>query len=260
MISITPIGSKEEPYPMLANIWDFFSEKGTKTVFVSVGTGTTCLPELDLAETIGCCLLKLDTPRNSKQWEEVKEILKTRKTTETTSDFAKSATRKWVLPKNVHIDSYLPSYYNGTIVVDGEEIQTKKWFDIAKDHCAALKIPEEEVRLDCVKVDSCPQESLVLESLLQSGLRPSLLLVNWFQTPDTSFESLLSAAHLQMAGYALIGKEGNRFLYYFTDVNYYELCSWETVAKKLENPLISQLAKSIYPGSEGVGIQFPKDK
>jgi hypothetical protein len=66
-----------------------------------------------------------------------------------------------------------------------------------------------------------------------------------------------SAAHLQMLGYALVGKEDNRFLYYYTDVNYYETCSWEKVANKFENPLMRELVRSIYPGTEGV-VTFPK--
>ena len=91
MIQTVSIGAKEEPYPMISNVWDFFSTKGTKTVFVSVGTGKTCVPDLEFAETIGCPILKLDSPEDTQKWQEVKEILKTRKLGESTSDFAKAA-------------------------------------------------------------------------------------------------------------------------------------------------------------------------
>jgi hypothetical protein len=260
MLSTTTIGSKEEPYPMIANIWDFFSQKGTKTVFVSIGTGTTCLPDLDLAETMGCPILKLDTPETTAKWEEIKEILKVRKVSETTSEFAKPAGRKWVLPKNLYLESVIPSFYTGTIQTDGVELKTKPWFDIVKEHCARIGLPEDELRLDILKVDLCDQTPMVLDSLWLSGFRPSLLLIHWIHSPDAELQSLLTAAHLQMLGYALVGKENNRFLYYYTDTNYYETCSWETPAKRFENPFVKSLANAIYPGSEGASIHFPTTK
>ena len=261
MISTTTIGSKEEPYPMLANVWDFFSTKGTKTVFVSVGTGSTCLPDLDFAETIGCKILKLDTPDVSAKWQEVTEILKTRKATETTSDFAKAATRKWVLPKNIILGDYLPSYTNGTIVSGEMTFPTKGWFEVLQEHCVkTIGLPEEEVHCDILKVDTCAHESQVLQSLLHTGFRPSLLLIHWNNSPDEDLQTLNTAAYLQMLGYALVGKEGKRFLYYYTDVNYFETCSWETVAKKFENPFVSNLLKNVFPGSEGSVVHFPLAK
>jgi hypothetical protein len=258
MITISNIGAKEEPYPMLGNVWDFFSTKGTKTVFVSVGTGNTCLPELDFAETIGCKILKLDTPETSKKWTEVADVLKTRKVTDETSEFAKMASRKWVLPKNLIIHETIPSYHNGTITVDGTTLQTRSWSDILEEYCTkTIGLHPEDVHIDLLKIDSCPFDDQVLSSLFASGFRPSLLLINWNSTPDTDMHSMNTAAHLQMMGYALVGKEDSRFLYYYTDVNYYETCSWEKVANKFENPLMRELVRSIYPGTEGV-VLFPK--
>jgi hypothetical protein len=260
MLSLTTIGSKEEPWPMISNVWDFFSEKGTKTVFLSIGTEQSCLPELDFCETLGCPVLKLDTPETSQRWEEVKEILKVRKLTETTSEFAKPASRKWVLPKNLHVESCVPGFHNGTLDVDGKQYIVKNWVELVQSHCKRMGLAEDQLRLDVLKIDNSPFESSILESLWQSGFRPSLLLINWSSSPDSSLNTVLLAGHLQMLGYALVGKEGNRYLYYFTDVNYYETCSWETPAKRFENPLLKNMAESIYPGSEGVSIQFPLAK
>lgn len=261
MISTTTIGSKEEPFPMIANVWDFFSSKGTKTVFVSVGTGNSCLPDLDFAETIGCKILKLDLPEYVPQWKEITDILKTRKATDSTSEFAKPATRKWILPKNLILDECIPSYGNGTIDHKDTSVKTKAWFELLRDHCVqTIGLPEDEVHLDILKIDACPFENLVLESLWHAGFRPSLLLIHWNTSPDEDLQTLNTAAHLQMLGYALIGKEGKRFLYYYTDVNYFETCSWETVAKRFENPFVSNLVKTVYPGTEGTVVHFPLAK
>ncbi len=256
MITTVTIGAKEEPYPMVSNVWDFFSSKGTKTVFVSVGTGKTCVPDLEFAETLGCPILKLDTPGQTQAWTEVKELLKVRKVADITSEFAKPAARKWVLPKNLITESIIPSFTKGTMESAKGTIQTKPWLDILQDHCKQMGLPDDSLRLDILKVDSCEHEHIVLDSLWQTGLRPSLLLIHWNQSPDSDLPTMLTAAHLQMIGYCLAAKEGNRYLYYFTDVNYYETCSWETVAKKYENPLMLNLVRSITPGGAGA-IQFP---
>jgi hypothetical protein len=262
MISTTTIGSKEQPYPMIANVWDFFSAKGTKTVFISVGTGASCLPDLDFAETIGCPILKVDTTDAAgTQWKEIKDLLKTRKLTETTSEFAKVATRKWVLPKNILLQKCLPSLFTGSIETENGPLQTRKWYDLVEDHCKSLGLPEGDVHIDLLKLDQCPYESTVLNSLWQTGFRPSLLLINWTESPDSDVKSLLTAGQLQMIGYCLVAKEENRFLYYYTDVNYYESCSWETVAKRFENPFVSNLVKTVYPGTENTTfLHFPVTK
>lgn len=252
MISISPIGSKEEPYPMIQNPWEFFSEKGLKTVFVSVGSGSSCLPELDFAETLGCPILKLDTPDISKQWEEVKELLKSRKATDSTSEFAKVATRKWVLPKNLINKPCLPGFFKGTLEGD---VPVVGWHELLKEHCGS-----DEVRIDVLKIDKTPYQTMVLSSLWDAGLRPSLILVNWNAAPDSDLNTTITAGHLQMLGYTLVGKEGTRFLYYYMDVNYYETCSWEGLAKHLENPMMSNLVRSLIPGSSNSGIVFPLEK
>jgi hypothetical protein len=255
MIKTTTIGSKEEPYPMITDVWDLFSQKGTKTVFVSIDSGKSCLPDLDFAETIGCPILKLvTTDEDMQRWTEVKDILKTRKMTETSSDFAKVASRKWILPKNLLLQKCLPSLHNGFLETEKGQLQTRKWIDILQEHCKSMGLPEEEVRLDILKVDSSVYDTEVLHSLWQTGFRPTLLLIHWRESPDSNLGTLLTAGHLQMIGYTLAAKEGNRFLYYYTDTNYYETCSWETPARKFENPFVANLVKAVYPGTENTNI------
>ncbi len=250
MVSLTKIGPKDAPYPMVDAIWDFFSTKGTKTVFVSVGSGSSCLPDLELAETIGCPLLKMELPESAKAWYEIKDLLKTRKVTETTSEFAKPAARKWVLPKNLTVLEALPSFTSGTLTVNGTQVSSQRWHDLLKQNGC-------ELRIDLLKVELPGMETMVLESLWQSGLRPSLLLVTWPASPDEEVSIMNTAAHLQMLGYALIGTEGSHYLYYYTDVNYYETCAWSKPSTKMENPLMREIVCSLYPGSKG-GVAFPK--
>jgi hypothetical protein len=51
------------------------------------------------------------------------------------------------------------------------------------------------------------------------------------------------AGHLQNCGYALIGKEGNKYLYYFVDNDVYSTCSWENVGSV--NPMVDGVVAEV---------------
>lgn len=257
-IQTITVGSKEDAYPMLANIWDFFSQKGTKTVFVSCGSGALPLADLDIAEALGCPLLKLTLPTETERWNEVKESLKTRKLADTTSEFAKCALKKWVLPKNLDIQECIPSTYTGMTQENGVDIKLVSWFDLLQAHCKKIGYKDDDIHIDLLKMDLYPHEADALTSLLQIGFRPSLILVQWTESPETSLQTLLPAAQLQMIGYSLIAVNGKKCLYYYTDVNYYETCSWMQLTEKLENPFVANIVKTMYPTSEQNLLRFPK--
>jgi hypothetical protein len=212
-----------ENFPVFRNLWDFFAAKGNKTNFVSFGTSCSPMVELHFSENLGCKLYIFDNKKdNCEKWNEVKEILKTRKTNDTTSEFAKPAIRKWVIPHNIVIQSQLPTFGNFKSVIAGLN---------------------ENDRIDVLKID-CSGETTaeLLYSMINNGYRPGILMIHWDSSPDSTLESTLLAGHLQNLGYGLVSKWKNNYLYYFTDKNLYEMCTWET--SEVQNPLVSKLFES----------------
>jgi hypothetical protein len=248
LIPLTMMGSKDEPFPMIQNIWEFFSQKGIKTVIVSIGSSSTPLVELEFSEMLGCPI-HIFEPKTTflNSWEQVKEILVNRKTTEETPSFVKHASKKWVLPRNVHLHSELPFFYNGTSLLAGEECKTRTFEECVESVCEAMKLSETEAHLDILKIDLKDNECPILQTCLHSRFRPSLLLVRWTALPDSDRQAMNTAANLQMQGYALVGKEGNNFLYYYNNNNYYETCSWEVINTAQENTLVNEIAKTLLP-------------
>ena len=245
------IGNQEDRFPILEGIWDFFSAKGSKTVFVSVGSSPSPLPELDLSEMLGCQINLFDTRSSfQQQWEETKEILKTRKAKEDSSSFAKEALKKWVLPRNIHVDGTLPFIHQGELMIGGEKIVTSNLREKVETICERLGFPKDEAHIDFLKIDVPEKEELVLSAVLKARFRPSLLLIRWSHMPDEDMNTMLQAAHLQTLGYRLLGNEGSKFLYYYTDVNYYESCSWQRVGPT--NPLISEITAAFIPGKKNL--------
>ena len=216
-------------FPVMRNLWDFFSRKGSKSVCVSVGVSSVPNLELHLSENIGCKVHIFDTdPAKLTQWHEVQTILKSRKPTEETSEFAKSAMKKWVLPTNLFTYGYIPGFQ-----------QTS---ENLKSTMESICKPLGETRIDILKITVNEQTVQMLYAMLHYGYRPGLIFVTWTTSPDTTVESTLLAGHLQMTGYALVDTRGNNYLYYFNDKNMYEVCSWES--NLTENPLITAIMKS----------------
>ena len=248
-IKTISLGADGDKFPMLDSIWDFFSSKGSKTVFVSVGSSPSPLPELEIGEMLGCKLHLFEPkPAAQQDWEAIKDVLKTRKAGSESSDFVKAALKKWVLPRNIHLDSSLPFLYAGELLIDGDKVVTSSLREKMEAISETLGFTKEEAHIDLLKIDLPGKEHLVLSSVIEARFRPSLLVVRWTNMPDEHLNTMLAAAHLQTLGYRLLAKEGSKFLYYYNDTNYYESCSWEVVGPA--NPLVSVITKAFLPGKK----------
>ena len=205
------------PLPMIENIWNFYSSKGNKTVFLNVGTSSSPLAELEIVESLGCPLHIIEPTSTKRElWNKVLEILKTRKTTEETKcDFTENVSGKWVLGKNLLIHSKLPFFYNGSIHFENEIVETEEFNSFVNSICKSMNI---NPRIDLVNLQiQSDFERYFLYTMIDAGYRPSLVLITYNVKPDTNLQTTQVAAHLQNVGYQLIVKEDNKFLYIFND-------------------------------------------
>jgi hypothetical protein len=220
--------SETESFPVFRNLWDFFSSKGNKTIFLSIGESASPMVELHLSETLGCKVhLLTENPEYQQKWTEIQSVLKTRKATEQTSEFAKQALRKWVLPTSICVSSAPCSF------------STMK--STVSSICSGTGVDE---RVDILKIDATTSKlAETLYSILHNGYRPGILMIHWETSPDSTLETTLLAGHLQNIGYGLVAKSKNNYLYYFTDKNIYEMCSWET--SESPNPLVAKFMELV---------------
>jgi hypothetical protein len=232
-----------DPFPIVDNIWNMFARKGNKTVFLSVGGSKTCLPDLELAETLGCPFHIVPvTAQQRAHWAEVGTSLKARsRPADAQYEFSAGAEEKWILPKNFRVGAALPWWTEGSISVSGETVPTRPFFDVAKDVCIAMNLGE--TRIDILKVDcGGTLERPLLTALLENNLRPAILLVRWSVMPDQDTSTSITAGHLQNCGYTLVDTRDDKFLYFYTDQDIYMSCSWEDYSTL--NPMIQGLLDS----------------
>jgi hypothetical protein len=237
------IGEKgSNPLQILDKLWEFYSQKGIKTVFVSLGTSTSPLAELEIGEILGCPIHIVE-PSDSKRelWNTVFEILKSRKRQLTDENtFTQEVENKWVLPKKVRVSNKLPFFFNGSLELSGNVLETLDWNTYIEDICKNMNISP---RVDILNIQLGSLEESVLYSFTNTCFRPGLIMISYTNTPDTNLLTTQAAGHLQNIGYQLIGKHENNFLYLYNDKNVYEYASYEN--KNVENPLLSEILKSV---------------
>jgi hypothetical protein len=249
---IIQVGAKgAEPFPMIDKIWFIFTEKGIRTVFVSVGTSASALADLDIAESIGCPVNIIPLKASEKaQWESVAAVLKARKQPEgELTPFLAGVEEKWVLPKNIRTSSAVPWPAKGAIEVPtGESVPTEKALTVITDICKGMRLKEGEgSRIDILKVDtttSAPElAGDIALSILQAGFRPAILLIHWAGYPDLEAPYHIQAGSIQTMGYRLMAKTDKKFLYYYTDLDLFESCSWEDTS--CDNPMVNELRRAL---------------
>jgi hypothetical protein len=242
---VTEIGKDSaEPFPMIDGSWDTFASKGIRTVFLSVGASKSVAADLDIAEGLGCPINYVAlNDREAAAWNEVGEILKQRKREESASPFSIGAESKWVLQKNVRAQP-LPWWGTGTLDISGSPQKTQDVAELLGSICTTMKVKEAGARLDILKVDTVAAapglEKAIVGAVLNAGFRPAIVLVHWTDSPNVVLSSTVAAGNLQNCGYRLMAKTNNKFLYYFTDNDLYQFCSWEET--NCQNPLLNEIA------------------
>jgi hypothetical protein len=245
---VTKVGEKGcDPFPILDRVWDIYSGKGIRTVFLTVGTSKAALADLEIAESLGCPLnIVALSEAERASWTEVLGILKERKREPTASAFSEGAESKWILPKNVRLQEAIPWWENGTIDISGNVLKTQNVGSLMTSIAAAMKLKDNANRIDILKIDteaSAPGlEKAILGAVLSAGYRPAIVLVRWNKMPDVDLSTTLAAGHLQNSGYSLVGKVDNKFVYYFTDEDLYQICSWEGITAT--NPVMTEIIEA----------------
>jgi hypothetical protein len=249
---LTQVGTSD-PFPMVKDYGNIFGPKGIRTVFFSIGASTSAMADLHIAETIGCPINIFPVSQDQVEgWQAVAACLKDR--APSTLPFLEGVDKAWVLPKNVRVRPALPWWEEGSIVRGGTTHATQKVEKVVSEVCADLKVKDGVQRIDILKLDTgAGMEKGILGAVLDSGFRPGLIIVNWTETPDSNAASTIAAGHLQNCGYVLLGKVGNKFLYFFVDDDMYLSCSWEKPG--MTNPIVIEIIRAY---RETIGVDKGK--
>jgi hypothetical protein len=133
----------------------------------------------------------------------------------------------FVNPKWIEPCVEMPGISSGTYFVEGNRVTMTSWDDLlhrANDLRGNSKAAEPYFGLCKIAVPN--HEIEIINTLLSTQYRPSILYVRWTQSPDESQLHCEAAGHLQTCGYRLLAIYNGYFLYQFTGKDLYSICSW----------------------------------
>jgi hypothetical protein len=85
-------------------------------------------------------------------------------------------------------------------------------------------------------------ERQLIYSILDSGFRPSLVLIKWSYDLDDHIATAHCAGHLIATGYTLVFLENGYSLYHFRDTGLFDICSMKTIS--ISNPILDTIIDS----------------
>jgi hypothetical protein len=243
-------------WPILNDMWSFFAGNAGNISVLSVNSTKDVIPDLKLAEKVGAKLtMCVPTDEGVEYMNDVKSVLKERgKSTILSKDPSFHLISKcWVLSNRVSIVKGIPGAFNGTaeIVLKARDLSgntadlSGNTADLS-ENTPTITIPlidvfslTENNYFDIIKIDFLGQERSILSGLLEAGMRSSLILVKWSESPNKDRQTRAAAATLQNHGYTLLSVVDGKYLYHYNDKPFYNLCDWETPSMK--NPMVEKI-------------------
>jgi hypothetical protein len=141
--------------------------------------------------------------------------------------------KTWVLPTKLH-----KLEQNDGVLSTSD----KDFSQTFKDLFTQLKIEEEKVHVLKIELSNGLERQFVYK-FLDSGFRPSIVLVKWSEDLDEHIATAHCGGHLLNSGYSLMATEGSYGLYMYTDQPLYDICSVKTIGMK--NPFMESLLQSL---------------
>jgi len=213
--------------PMLKDPLSFFYDGSSnssqeKRVFVTVANAPSVWQnDLILAERLFSemviCPYKTPLTETQSVFDTTKQILKERMKypgVKENHELQKIA-KTWILPAKLHIGPDASEFFSPceTAVNDAlHPVFTTLENTSSKVHVLKLEVGNGE-------------ERALVYKFLDSGFRPSLMLVKWSHDMDDHTPTAHCAGHLLNSGYSFLKFENEYALYIFTEQTLYDICS-----------------------------------
>ena len=227
--------------PILKDALSFFQYKQTSRLFLTITDSIqTWQNDLILAERFFAdmfvCPFQIDESAQDQALALTCDILKQRMKYPgvTEQPDLQQIAKTWVLPSKLHKGPDAAQFIqpNETSVATAlESVFTLK--DIESQIIHILKI----------EVGNGVERHFIYK-ILDSGFRPSIILVKWTNDMDDHTATANCAGHLMNSGYSLFANENGYGLYVFTEQTLYDICSMKTVG--VSNPFMSAITQELH--------------
>ncbi len=240
MMKINPsefiVTVRERPIPK--DPLTFFNFQSKSRIFVNItDTASVWQTDLVLAERLFAdmivCPFQIDETKHAESIQTTKDILKQRMKypgVKENPDYEMIA-KTWVLPGKVHSGPSASSL----LVPSVNAIYTG-----LEAAFTSLEVTDPVIHLLKIEVSDGVERQFVYK-FLDSGFRPSIILVKWSHDLDEHYATAHCAGHLVNSGYSLVAIENGYALYVFSEQTLYDICSMKTIG--MQNPIMTSIVQ-----------------
>lgn len=232
---------------VLKDVYSFFDKNLLSSVALYIGC-TDWKRDLQLLETYSMPTVLCDPYDEQVEWREALEIKGSK-----FMDWLKylkdnGCGNHFVNPKWIKASVEYPSNFSGMRTFDGDanrQVPIVSW-DTLIERANGLRGNQASItpHFALCRIEVFDEEIAIVNSLLSSKYRPSLIYVRWSASPDESQQHCEAAGHLQTAGYRLVSiSTAGFFMYQFTGQDVYSCCSW--TKPSMTHPFIDMMREAV---------------
>lgn len=227
--------------PILKDALSFFQYKQTSRLFLTITDSIqTWQNDLILAERFFAdmfvCPFQIDSSSQDQAIETTADILKQRMKYPGINEQSEllQIAKTWVLPSKLHKGPDAIRFLDSNEKAVNNALETV----FAKQGQSETQV----IHILKIEVANGIERQFVYR-FLDSGFRPSIILVKWTYDMDDHIATANCAGHLMNSGYSLFANENGYAMYVFTEQTLYDICSMKTVS--VSNPFMAAITKEI---------------
>ncbi len=218
----------------------FFNFKSSSRIFVNITDSTSVWQtDLILAERLFAdmiiCPFQIEDAKQTAALQITKDILKQRMKYPGVKENPEHEliAKTWVLPSKVHSGPSASTFF---------EPGDKTIHTILEPVFETLKNTDNVIHLLKIEVTHGVERQFIYR-FLDSGFRPSIILVKWSNDLDEDYATAHCGGHIVNSGYSLLALENGYALYIFSEQTLYDICSMKTIG--MQNPIMASIVQSI---------------
>lgn len=234
---------RPDAHVVFKDTYAFFDKNVMRSIAVLIGS-ESWQQDLSLLEAYSMPTVFLDPMNHQPEWREAVETKKAKLMDWLGFLKENGCGQYFVNPKWIAPSVEFPGITSGTTTAGESTVPVVSWNElIQRANALRGNSKSADPYFALCKIAVPDREIEIINNLLSTQHRPSLLYVRWTASPDESQLHCEAAGHLQTSGYRLLAIRNGYFFYQYTGKDFYSTCSW--TEPSMGHPFIGMMSSEV---------------